>query len=129
RGESTLVDKLLIAGFLMIRFIIGIASGWLGSFASIVVICGAVYLLEKRKVPRVAVLMVIIFTLFFQVGKKDFRATYWQGPTQASKLERVTFWAETSLAKWGNAFTDPTGLELNEALNASLSRMSLLTQT
>jgi len=78
RGESSLVDKLLIAGFLMIRFIIGIASGWLGSFASIVVICGAVYLLEKRKVPRVAVLLVVIFTLFFQVGKKEFRNTYWQ---------------------------------------------------
>ena len=129
RGESSLVDKLLIAGFLMIRFIIGIASGWLGSFASIVVICGAVYLLEKRKVPRVAVLLVVIFTLFFQVGKKEFRNTYWQGQTQATKIERVKFWAEISLNKWGDAFTDPTGLELNDALNASLSRMSLLTQT
>jgi hypothetical protein len=129
RGESSLVDKLLIAGFLLSRFIIGLASGWLGSFASIVVICGAVYLLEKRKVPRVAVLLVIIFTLFFQVGKREFRETYWQGGTEASKIERVKFWAETSLNKWGDAFTDPTGLELNEALNASLSRMSLLTQT
>jgi hypothetical protein len=93
------------------------------------VICGAVYLLERRKVPRVAVLLVILFTLFFQVGKKEFRETYWQGNTQASKTERVRFWAETSLSKWGTALTDPTGLELNDTLNASLSRMSLLTQT
>ena len=116
RGEATRVDKALVIGFLLLRFIIGIASGWLGSFASIVVICGAVYLLERRKVPRVAVLLVISFTLFFQVGKREFRETYWQGDTQASKVERVQFWAETSLTKWGTALTDPTGLELNDAL-------------
>ena len=129
RDEGTRTDTCLIAGFLTLRFVIGIASGWLGSFASLVVICGAVYLLEKRKVPRVAVILVIMFTLFFQVGKKEFRATYWRGKTEASKTERVRFWAETSLAKWGDALADPTGLELSGALNASLSRMSLLTQT
>src|SRR6185369_1593979 len=123
RDEGTRTDTCLIAGFLTLRFVIGIASGWLGSFASLVVICGAVYLLEKRKVPRVAVILVIMFTLFFQVGKKEFRATYWRGKTEASKTERVRFWAETSLAKWGDALADPTGLELSGALNASLSRM------
>jgi len=129
RNEGSRMDKGLIVGFLLLRFVIGIASGWLGSFASLVVICGAVYLLEKRKVPRVAVLLVVLFTLFFQVGKKDFRQTYWQGNTEASKVERVRFWADASLNKWGEALTDPTGLGLSEALNASLSRVSLLTQT
>jgi hypothetical protein len=128
RKEGSRIDKGLIVGFLVLRFVIGIASGWLGSFASLVVICGAVYLLEKRKVPRVAVLLVVLFTLFFQVGKKDFRQTYWQGKTEARKVERVRFWADASLNKWGDA-SDPTGLGLSDALNASLSRLSLLTQT
>lgn len=129
RGESTTFDKLLLAGFLILRFVIGLASGWLGSFASIIVICGAIYLFERRRVPRIVVLVIVIFTLFFQVGKTEFRGVYWQSQIQASKTERVTFWATTSLNKWGAAFSDPTGLELKEALNASVSRLSLLTQT
>lgn len=129
RGESALIDKILIAGFLVLRFVIGLSSGWLGSFASIVVICGAVYLLEKRKVPRLAILLVVAFTLFFQVGKKDFRGEYWQPRAQTSKIDRVNAWVGLSLNKWSDAFTDPTGIGLNDAMNASLSRMSLLTQT
>jgi hypothetical protein len=129
RGESTTFDKLLLTGFLILRFVIGLASGWLGSFASIIVICGALYLFEKRRVPRVVVLLIVMFTLFFQVGKSEFRGVYWQNQIQASKAERVAFWATTSLNKWGTAFSDPTRLELKEALNASVSRLSLLTQT
>jgi len=129
RGLTAPIDNLLIAGFLVLRFVVGVSSGWLGSFAAIVVICGAVYLLEKRRVPRFALLLVVAFTLFFQVGKRDFREAFWQHRAEASKIDRVKFWAETSLDKWGNAFTDPTGIELNEALNTSLSRVSLLTQT
>lgn len=129
RGESAPVDKVLIVGFLALRFIIGLSSGWLGSFASLVIVCGAVYLLERRKVPRLAVILVVIFTLFFQVGKKEFREAYWQQQAQTSKIDRVKFWAATSFTKWGDALTDPTGTELNDAMNASLSRMSLLTQS
>jgi hypothetical protein len=129
RGESANVDKALVAGFLALRFVIGLSSGWLGSFASLVIVCGAVYLLERRKVPRLAVILVVIFTLFFQVGKKEFREAYWQQPAQTSKIDRVKFWAATSFTKWGDALTDPTGVELDDAMNASLSRMSLLTQS
>jgi hypothetical protein len=129
RGESDPLDKILIAGFLMLRLVIGLSSGWLGSFASIVVICGSVYLLERRKVPRLAVFLVVLFTLFFQVGKQDFRDAYWQPQVQTTKIDRVKFWAATSLTKWSDAFTDPTGIGLNEAMNASLTRMSLLTQS
>jgi hypothetical protein len=130
RGEAPLLDKVLLVGFLALRFVGGLSSGWLGSFASVIVICGAVYISERRKMPRLALVLVVVFTLFFQVGKTEFRKAYWQADAaQASKIDRVKFWTETSLTKWRDAFSDPTGNGLREALNASLSRVSLLTQT
>jgi hypothetical protein len=129
RGEASGLDRFLIAAFLVLRFVVGMSSGWLGSFAGIVVICGAMYVIERRKVPGFALALVVLFTLFFQVGKRDFREQYWQARDESSKIERVQFWADRSLEKWKNALSDDSGLELNEAMNASLSRLSLLTPT
>src|SRR6185503_2955150 len=78
RGEATHTDKILVFGFLALRLVGGLSSGWLGVSASILLICGAIYLMEMRRVPRWALVFVVLFTLFFQVGKDDFRKTYWQ---------------------------------------------------
>src|SRR6185312_15175182 len=43
RGHASSLDKLLIAAFLIFRFVGGMASGWLGSTASMVIVVGAVY--------------------------------------------------------------------------------------
>jgi oligosaccharide repeat unit polymerase len=129
KGEATLFDKAIVFGFLALRLVIGLSSGWLGSFASIILICAAVYISEKRKIPRAALAVVVLFTLFFQVGKQEFRRVHWKGESQSSKIERVRFWTETSLSKWANALSDPSGVGFAEALNTSLSRLSLLTQT
>jgi hypothetical protein len=129
RGESSNLDKMLIIGFLALRFVTGVASGWLGAFASIIVVCVAVYICERKKVPKWAVILIVSFTLFFQVGKQEFRRTYWRADTETSKIDRVTFWTETSLNKWGEALSDPSGATLKEALGSSVSRVSLLTQT
>lgn len=129
RGECSPLDKIMVVGFFLLRFIIGISSGWLGSFAAIIVICGAIYISERKKIPRSVGILVLAFTLFFQVGKKEFRNAYWYGANQGSKIERVYFWMEASMNRWSEAFADPTGSALNEALNESLARVSLLTQT
>ncbi|HBB86428.1 MAG TPA: hypothetical protein DC047_02300 [Blastocatellia bacterium] len=129
RGESNYLDKALVVGFLLLRFVTGVSSGWLGSFASIIIICTALYIAERKRIPLRAVICVVAFTLFFQFGKKEFRAEYWKAQAETSKIDRVTFWTETSLNKWSEALSDPTGMSLNEGLNTSLSRLSLLTQT
>lgn len=129
-GEARQVDKLLVVGFLALRLVIGLSSGWLGAFASIILVCAAVYLAEKRKIPRLAFALVVLFTLFFQVGKQEFREAYWTTSTTAvSKIDRVKFWTETSFKKWSEAFSDPSGHSLGNAMNQSMSRVSLLTQT
>jgi hypothetical protein len=129
-GEAGQVDKLLVVCFLALRLVIGLSSGWLGAFASIILVCAAVYVAEKRTIPRLAFVLVVLFTLFFQVGKQEFREAYWTTSTTAvSKIDRVKFWTETSFKKWQEALSDPTGRGLGDAMNQSMSRVSLLTQT
>jgi len=135
RGQSNVLDKLLIFGFLIVRLMGGLSSGWLGVSAAILVICGAIYLMERRRVPRWALVFVVLFTLFFQVGKDEFRKTYWQAgeigvqQEQGGRVERVTFWAQNSFDKWNEALSDSSGEAFRRALNPSVSRVSLLNQT
>jgi len=132
RRQSTIFDRVLVFGFLGTRLIVGLSSGWLGVTASILVVCGAIYLMERRQMPRLAVLGVLLFTVFFQFGKEDFRKTYWQGgeaaqQDQGSRTERVRFWIDSSLDKWNDVLNDPNAFRL--AISPSVSRLSLLNQT
>jgi hypothetical protein len=130
RGDANRLDKFLIAAFLITRFLAGMASGWLTVFTSILIICAALYIAEKKRIPRLALVVVVAFTLFFQVGKEDFRKTYWSADQKpASRVERLQFWTDTSLKKWNDAIDDPTGETLKGALSPSVNRLSLLTQT
>ncbi|HKO60328.1 MAG TPA: hypothetical protein VJV03_04135 [Pyrinomonadaceae bacterium] len=130
KGEATRVDKILIVAFLASRFVAGMSSGWLGVFTSLIIICAALYIAEKKRIPRLAIVLVVLFTLFFQVGKEEFRKTYWTtGQQPTGRLERLQFWTDTSLAKWNEAIDDPSGETFREALSPSVNRLSLLTQT
>jgi hypothetical protein len=135
RGESTRTDKVLVFGFLLVRLVGGLSTGWLAVSASILVICGAIYLMEMRRIPRWALVFVVLFTLFFQVGKDDFRREYWQDsrqgsqPEQGGRAERVAFWAQNSFDKWNEALSDSSGDSFRRALNPSVSRISLLNQS
>lgn len=127
--EAVLVDKLLIVGFLVTRTLSGISSGWLGAFASIIVVCGAAYAAESRRIPRFALVAVVVCVLFFQVGKNDFRVAYWNQESQAGQVERIAFWVNSSLRKWNDALSDSSGEGLRGIFRSTLSRVSLVSQT
>ena len=131
RREATPLDKVLIAGFLLLRFLSGMSSGWLGVFTSILVICASLYVAERKRVPGVAMLVVIAFTLFFQVGKDDFRRAYWieERVPPAGRIERLTFWIDTSLEKWNDAIANPGAESLKQTMGPTVNRLSLLAQT
>ena len=129
RGKSSVIDKVLILAFLLVRFVSGLSGGLLADSASVIVICGAVYLTERRKVPRAAVVIVLLFYLFFQVGKNDFRKVYWLENEEGGRVERVTFWTQASLEKWSEAISNPNAENIRNVINPSVSRVSLLTQT
>ncbi len=137
RHNSTHLDMILMATFVATRFFNGLSSGWLGVSMSLIVTCGVVYLAERRRVPRVAFVLVVLFILFFQVGKDDFRKTYWKEQSQGvaetasggGKVERAAFWVQRSLEKWSETLSDPNVQTLQDALIPSLSRVTLLNQT
>jgi hypothetical protein len=137
RGYSTRVDRVLMLAFIGSRLLNGLSSGWLGVSASMILICGVIYIAERRRLPRMAPALVVLFILFFQVGKEDFRKAYWQegsqgiadATAQGGKIERTSFWIQRSLEKWNEVLNDASGQTLKAAILPSVSRVSLLNQT
>jgi hypothetical protein len=129
QGTASRSDKFLLALFLLIRFLISMSSGWLGTLVYLMITCAAIYIVEKRRIPRLAVIALVIYILFFQIGKFSVREKYWYGQDEGSKIERIAFWMSESMNKWSEALSDPSGETLRGVGYQSLSRVSLLTQT
>jgi len=133
RGQAMRADKFLLAGYFLVALVVGLSSGWLGSFVGLGLLCIAAYVCEKHKFPVTAILIVLPLVLFLQPGKKEFRERYWRnGVTDRyseSYTERIGFWIEASSRAWGKALTDPSGEGFKTLSSQTLSRLSLLQQT
>ena len=129
RRQANHGEVLLIAIFLIGRFLAGIASGWLGASVSIMVICMVAYLYEQRKVSAVAVLLVLAYVLFFQAGKAAFRKTFWGERVDASFSQRISFWSSESLRNWELTLDNPNEENWRRLADQNLGRVSLLQQT
>ena len=133
RGQAIRIDRFLLLGYFVIALVTGLSSGWLGDFLGVVIICNATYILEKRRFPVVAMLIVLPVILFLQPGKAKFRERYWHGnPAESyaeSYGERIGFWIDASSQAWGRALTDPTGEGVRALSGSTLSRLSLLQPT
>jgi hypothetical protein len=129
RGRTLQFDNLLIYGYGLVALVVGISSGWLGSFVSVGIICGVVYIYERRKFPAMAALIVLPVILFFQPAKQAFRGRYWKEESSDTSIERVSFWVENSWQLWGKALIGQDAEQLKDLSDATLSRLSLLQQT
>jgi O-antigen polysaccharide polymerase Wzy-like protein len=123
------LDMLLILGYALITLVVGIASGSLGSFIWLGIVCMIVYTYERRKLPLAAALMVLPVIFFFQSGKSEFRERYWRENNVASYSERVVFWVESSWNLWSDAIADETGTRAKLLADNTVARVSLLQQT
>jgi len=122
-------EVLLLAIFLIGRFLAGIASGWLGASVSIMIICLVAYLYEQRKISVIAVVVVLTYILFFQAGKGAFRKVFWGERVDASFSQRISFWSGESLRAWELTLENPNEENWRRLADQNLSRMSLLQQT
>jgi len=129
KREATYVDKVLMLAFLVTRLFNGFSSGWLGVSMSLIMMCGVIFLADRRRLPAFGLIAVVLLVLFFQVGKEEFRNVYWKEGTQAGRIERTTFWMQASMQKWLAVWDDPSGQALKDAVTPSVSRVSLLNQT
>jgi hypothetical protein len=69
RGSAMGADRLLLVGYFLIALVVGLSSGWLGSFVGLGLLCIASYVCEKRKFPMTAILVILPLVLFLQPGK------------------------------------------------------------
>lgn len=128
QGRSSRLDKGLLMGFALQSVLSGLASGWLGEALGVMVIAGSIYIMERRKVPQKTLLVIVALALFFQVGKEQFRLTYWTDGAQGGTLERVTTWVNFSLDVWQDVVLTGNNEKFVSALNPTISRVSLLGQ-
>jgi hypothetical protein len=130
QGRASTFDKILIVSFTVLRFVGGMASGWLGSSASMAMIAGGVYLSERRRVPAWAPALLAAYVLFFQVGKNEYRQRYWFGQqaNTTNPVGRLSYWFDASLSEWQKAFAVGDKEAYVGLISQSLMRTSLLTQ-
>jgi hypothetical protein len=127
-GRSGSGEKLFLAFFLGARMLTGLAGGWVGAILSVAAVCAMVYIHRYRKLPIFAMACLLPYVLFFQVGKDQFRKTFWGEANQASAIEKIEFWFNVSWEKWSDAFNGVGTESIRDLTLPSLSRASLLTQ-
>jgi hypothetical protein len=126
--KSSRLDRTILSIYFPIRIVIGLASGWLGSALSLGLVCGAMYLLIRRKLPWTLVALSAAAVLFLQVGKMQFRDTYWNAGTEGSLVEKATFWVNGSASKWSEALNSGSSDSARGLSTETLDRTSLLPQ-
>jgi hypothetical protein len=125
QGKADRSDKIVLLLFTIARFFFGLSSGWLGSFVLFGIVCVAVYIHERRRIPKLALLGALLFILFFQPSKGVFRRTFWlSGGRDAGTIEKVTYWGSESFRMWSEAPSNPKVLK--DLGGQVLSRLSLL---
>jgi hypothetical protein len=129
KGQAKGSDRFLLIAFVSLRIVIGMASGWMGALGFLMITTAVIYIYERKRFPVLLVVFMVVYVLFFQVGKFAMRQKYWYDNEQASKIERIATWVDESMKKWGEAISDPTGELMRNIIYVSLSRTSLLTQT
>jgi len=122
-------EVLLIGVFLISRFVVGIASGWLGTGVALMITCTIAYLYEQRKIPKSAIVLVLAYILFFQAGKEAFRRTFWGERVDATLSQRISFWSSESFRNWQLTLESPNSDNWHRLANQTLGRLSLLQQT
>lgn len=132
KGNATQLDKVLLAAFFLSKFAVGVSGGWLGSIVFVVLACFVIYLSENRRPPWLAMSPLLIYIVFFQAGKAEFRSETWYGggdSEQSGIIDRVGRWSSLSLNVWQEALDDPSGEKRAALLTDVVMRTSLLTQT
>ena len=123
------MDKLLLAGYIVIALVAGIASGWLASFVGVAIMATAVYIYEKGRLPLFAIMIGIPIVLFLQPGKERFRLQYWRAGASESYVERFNFWMYSSWTAWEQTRFHPEEGKAKNLVDQTVGRLSLLQQT
>jgi hypothetical protein len=124
-----LYERALLVFFVLGTFLFGMATGWLGTGAALIMVTGCVLLDTRFAIPKAALLVVFAYILFLQPAKEQFRAAYWGTDNQSGDISRASDWISMSRQKWEGVLSDSDPEALRRQLYGSMSRFSLLQQT
>lgn len=122
-------ERALLVLFVIGTFLLGMASGWLGAGAGIIMVTGCVLLDTRFTIPKSAVLVVFAYILFLQPAKQQFRAAYWDRDSQSGDVSRASDWVSMSRKQWESVLSDSDHEAAYRQVYGSMSRFSLLQQT
>lgn len=129
KGKATPRDKAALLGYAVLRAVLGVASGWLGSAITLGVVGCLVYIQTFRRLPTRALLVIVPLVLFFQAGKETFRQVYWSSSRSGATTEKIAFWVSTSFDVWSKALTGQSAERHTSSLVIqTFQRVSLLDQ-
>jgi oligosaccharide repeat unit polymerase len=126
--KGSMLDRTLLWVYFPVRIVSALASGWLGFVVGVGFVCGVMYFLVRRKIPLTMVAVSVVAVLFLQVGKKEFRNSYWEKGEAGGVLERATSWLNGSASKWSEALNSTSSDSTFHLSSESLERTSLLPQ-
>src|SRR5579872_113131 len=127
RGRRAPVDILLVTGYVVVTFITGLSSGWLGAWFMTALAFVLVVLAERKRFPILPIVLLLPYVLFFQAGKQEYRQAYWNQGMQSSRLDRVAAWVDASAGAWGGALGGASGRGVLDLVRPMIMRTSLLT--
>lgn len=128
-GQSEWLDRTLLIGFMILRLVKGVASGWLSEALWFVIVTGIGYFDVRRRIPKAMIAGLVVVILFLQPGKIEFRKRYWRGigQTVGTTTERASFWLNASVRAWSDALEEPK--ERSKLFGETVARLSLFEPT
>ena len=125
-----LYERALLVLFVAGMLYTGLASGWLGTGAALIMVAGCVLLDTRFTVPKTAIIIVFAYILFLQPAKEQFRQTYWHGGSQAGgDTSRASDWISLSRGKWESVWSSSDPEAFRRQLYGTMGRFSLLQPT
>jgi O-antigen polysaccharide polymerase Wzy len=133
-GAASPVDRPLLIAAGVARLVSALASGWLGPLVGLGLTLAALFVLIRRRIPWMPIILTIAAILFLQVGKEEFRSTYWGSGAQSTDdnssgaFERAQFWLNTSASQWTDSLQAGGPAKPSQLAGRTIERASLLTE-
>ncbi|MBZ5627442.1 MAG: hypothetical protein LAO06_01085 [Acidobacteriia bacterium] len=122
-------ERVALIIFVALTIGMGMASGWIGTGARVMIIAGSVLVDTRFKIPKGALVLVFAFAIFLQPVKEQFRNRYWGAEELTSQTHRASDWFTTALHRWEATLSDSNPAAFSDTLYSSVARFSLLQQT
>ena len=124
-----LYERALLVLFVVGTFLLGMATGWLGTGAAVIMVTGCVLLDTRFTIPKAVVLVVFAYILFLQPAKEQFREAYWGTDSQSGDVSRASDWISMARQQWESVLSDSDPEAVRRQVYGSMGRFSLLQQT